>query len=105
MLIQPLAAAFLALTVFLDGAVAFKSKIGNTARRNQQRAAKIVQDSQAAHQLHARQANGTGNTTTPLRFLSKATERKDYHVVSKKSTEVFLTRFSISCEVVARGQL
>ncbi len=78
MLTQSLIAAFAALTLFTDGAAGFKSKIGETARRNQKRAAKIVEEAQSAQHLHTRNANGTSNSTTPKRFLTKATERMNY---------------------------
>ncbi len=77
MLTKPFVAAFAALIILLDGAAGSKSKIGDIARRNQKRAAKIVQEAQTAKLLHSRQANGTSNSTTTHRFLTKATERKN----------------------------
>ena len=76
MLTQLIVSAIAASALFFDGAVGFKSKIGNTARRHQQRAAKIVQEAQTAKHLHARQMNGTTNSTTPKRFLTNATARE-----------------------------
>ena len=53
--------------------------MGNTARRSQQRAAKIVEEAQAAKHLHARQMNGTsGSNSTSKRFYSNATARECY---------------------------
>ena len=78
MLIQSFVTALAACAFFPDGVMGIKPKMGNTARRNQQRAAKIVQEAQAGNHLHARQTNGTSgtNTTTPKRFLTNATARK-----------------------------
>ncbi len=75
MLTQSIVAAVAAVSLFLDGANGFKSKVGDAARRNQERAAKVVQEAEAARHLYARGLNAT-NSTTPKRFLTNATERE-----------------------------
>ena len=76
MLSQSIITALAASTLLFDGVVGFKSNIGNTARRHQERAAKIVEESRSGNHLHARQMNGTSNSTMPKRFLTNATARK-----------------------------
>ena len=72
MLTRSIVTTLAACALFIDGTAALKGKLGNTARRKQQRATNIVQETQTGHHLHARQINGTSNSTTPKRFYNNA---------------------------------